>query len=306
MKTYLFIFFLFLILNKAQSIEVKIIHKIQNEIITNIDIKNQFKYLIALNNSLKELDKEKILKISNNSIIQEKIKKIEISNNLKEITINEEYLNYILKNIYLKLNLKSLDEFDDYLINYGLILTDVEKKITIDALWNDLIFKKYASKIIINEEEIRNKISKNRSNKSKEYQLSEIVFEVKNKKEIETKYEKIIESIGEIGFENTAAIHSITETATMGGDIGWVNKDSLNSKINENINTLKIGEISKPIILSNGILLLKVTNIKNSKNNIDDVEVALKKAIKYEQNRQLNQYSKIYYNKIKKNLNFDE
>ena len=102
-----FLIFLFvLICLQAQSIETKIIHNIQNEIITNIDIKNEFKYLVALNNSLKELDEEKIFNISNESVIREKIKKIEISKNFKEIKLNEDYSKYLLKNIYSKLNLK--------------------------------------------------------------------------------------------------------------------------------------------------------------------------------------------------------
>ena len=71
------------------------------------------------------------------------------------------------------------------------------------------------------------------------------------------------------------------------------------------INNLKIGEITKPIILSNGILVLKIMNIKKSIIAID-VKSEFKKAINYERNRQLNQYSKIHYNKIKKNLDFNE
>ena len=65
-----------------------------------------------------------------------------------------------------------------------------------------------------------------------------------------------------------------------------------------------MGEFTKPIILSNGILILKLINTKNSETTID-IENELKKAINYERNRQLNQYSKIYYNKIKKNLDFN-
>ena len=64
MKKKIIIFFFILICTQVQSIETKIIHNIQNEIITNIDIKNEFKYLLALNNSLEKLDKEKILKFS--------------------------------------------------------------------------------------------------------------------------------------------------------------------------------------------------------------------------------------------------
>jgi len=303
MKNYLFIFFLCLILNNANSIESKIIHIIENEIITNTDIKNEFKYLVALNNSLKELDKESILSISNESIIREKIKKIEISKNFKEIKLDDNYSNILLKNIYSRLNLNSINEFELYLKDYDLTLIEIKKKITIDALWNELIIQKYKSKITVNETKIKEEILKNKI-KSREYQLSEIIFDVTNKVEIEKKYNEVVKSINEIGFENTAAIYSFSESAKIGGDIGWINENSLNNEIKENINNLEIGEITKPIILSNGILMLKVKNIKNSEIAID-VESEFKKAINYERNRQLNQYSKIYYNKIKKNLDFN-
>ena len=304
MKNYLLIFFLLLIFENAQSIEIKIIHKIQNEIITNSDIKNEFKYLVALNSSLKELDKDKILEISNESIIREKIKKIEISKHFKEITINEDYTNILLKNMFLKLDLKSIGEFEIYLKDYDLTLNKIKKKITIDALWNELIIKKYAGQVSIDEKQIRDQISKNSSIQIKNYKLSEIVFEIKNKEELKKKYNKILKSINEVGFENSASIYSITESAKIGGDIGWVNKNSLNNKIKESINHLEIGETSKPIILSTGILLLKITDLKSSqiKANLED---EFKKAVNYERNRQLNQYSQIHYNKIKKNLDFD-
>ena len=94
MKIFFLIIITILTFNKVNSIESKIIYKIQNEIITNIDIKNQFKYLVALNNSLKELDKETLLSITNESIIREKVKKIEISKNFKEMSLSEEYLDF--------------------------------------------------------------------------------------------------------------------------------------------------------------------------------------------------------------------
>ena len=304
MKKKILISLFVLICFQTQAIETKIIHNIQNEIITNVDIKNEFKYLVALNNSLKELDEEKILNISNESIIREKIKKIEISKNFNEIKLNEDYSEHLLKNIYLRLNLKSIDEFKIYLKNYDLKIIDIEKKITIDALWNELIIKKFSSKVIINETIIKRKLLRNSKIQSKEYQLSEIIFEVENKKEIQKKYKEVVKSINEIGFENSAATYSFSESAKIGGEIGWVNENSLNDNIRKNINTLKVGEFTKPIILSNGILILKLINIKNSETTID-IENELKKAINYERNRQLSQYSKIYYNKIKKNLDFN-
>ena len=304
MKNYLLIFFLCAIFNKAQSIETKIVHIIQNEIITNVDIKNEFKYLAALNNSLKELDKEQIISISNQSVIREKIKKIEISKNFKEIKINEEYENLLLKNIYSSLSLKSLREFEIYIKNYDLTLEKIKKKITIDALWNELIIRKYSSQITINEKQIRKEILSNSNIQTREFELSEIIFEIKNKDELQKKYEEIKKSINNIGFKSSASIYSVSESAKIGGSIGWIGENSLNKKIKKNIIDLKIGETSEPIILSTGVLLLRVDNIKNSKINIDQ-DFEFKRAIRYERNRQLNQYSKIYYNKIKKNLGFD-
>ncbi|MDB4226813.1 peptidylprolyl isomerase [Candidatus Pelagibacter sp.] len=304
MKNYFLILFLCCAFSSVKAIESKIVHSIGNEIITNIDIKREFKYLIALNNSLKELDKEKILNISNESIIREKIKKIEITKNFKEIKLNEEYYEILLKNIYSKLNLKSINEFEIYLKDYDLEISDIKTKITIDALWNELIIQKYKNQISINEAQIKKEILKNSKVQSKEYQLSEIIFEVKNKEEIQRKYNEIVKSINEIGFENSAATHSFSESAKIGGDIGWINENSLNDGIKKNINSLQIGEITKPIILSTGILILKLINTKNIKTTID-IENEFKKAINYERNRQLNQYSKIYYNKIKKNLDFN-
>jgi peptidyl-prolyl cis-trans isomerase SurA len=304
MKNYLLILYLCFAFNSVKAIESKIIHNIGNEIITNIDIKKEFKYLIALNNSLKELSKGKILNISNESIIREKIKKIEITKNFKEIKLDEDYYELLLKNIYTRLNLKSINEFDIYLKDYGLKIEDIKAKITIDALWNELVVKKYNSKIIIDETKIKKKILKNSKIKSKEYQLAEIIFEVTNKKEIEKKYKEVVKSINDIGFENSAATYSFSESAKIGGDIGWINENLLNKNIRKNISSLKVGEFTKPIILSNGILILKLINTKNSETTID-IENELKKAINYERNRQLNQYSKIYYNKIKKNLDFN-
>ena len=304
MKNILIILFICCAFSGAKAIESKIIHNIGNEIITNIDIKREFKYLVALNNSLKELSNEKILNISNESIIREKIKKIEILKNFKEIKLDDNYYNVLLKNIYSRLNIRSINEFEFYLKDYDLTIDDIKTKITIDALWNELIIQKYKAKISIDQNEIRKDILMNSKIQSKEYQLSEIIFEVENKEEIEKKYKEIVKSINEIGFENTAATYSFSDSAKIGGDIGWINENSLNDNIKTNINSLEVGDITKPIVLSNGILILKLINTKNLDTTID-IENELKKAINYERNRQLNQYSKIYYNKIKKNLDFN-
>jgi len=305
MKIFILIILTILAFNKVNSIETKIIHKIQNEIITNIDIKNQFKYLVALNNSLKDLDKNQILNIANESIIREKVKKIEISKNFTEMSLSEEYLDFQIKKTYSRLNLNSTDEFQLYLKDYNLVLGDIIKKISIDTLWNELIIKKYADQIVIDEEKIQKELSKNTNIQSREYFLAEIVSDIKNKEEIDIKYKKIIKSINEIGFENSASIYSFSDTAKAGGDIGWINENSLNNEIKKKIKNLKIGDVSEPITLANGILILQIKDTKTTEIKID-MKTELKRAINYERNRQLSQFSKIYYNKVKKNLEFDE
>ena len=305
MKKFLFILYFSLNIVSVYGIETKIVHNIQNEIITNIDIKNEFKYLLALNNNLKTLEKEKIFNISNDSIIREKIKKIELSKNFKELKLNDQYLDLLLKNIYARLKLKSLREFELYLKEYDLNLNDIKKKVTIEALWNELIIKKYNTRVVIDEKKILEKLANSDKNRMRQYRLSEIVFEIKNKQEIKNKYEEIVKSINEIGFENSASIFSFADSSKIGGDIGWIDEKSLNNTIKENINNLSINEISKPIILPNGVLILAIKNIKDSAIEINQ-ESELKNAINYERNRQLNQYSKIYYNKVKKNMQFNE
>ena len=305
MKKISYILFFCLNIINVHAIETKIIYNIQNEIITNIDIKNEFKYLLALNNRLENLDKEQIFNISRESIIREKIKKIEISKNFSDLKIDRKYTDALLKNIYKSLNLQSLEEFNLYLKPYNQNVDDVRKKLAIDALWNELIIRKYNSKIEIDEEKIRKKIINAGKNESIEYNLSEIVYETTNKNNIKEKYLEIKNSISEMGFENSASIYSISESSKIGGSIGWVRQESLNPKIIQNISKLNLNEISKPMIIPNGILILKINETKKIITEINYDE-EFKKLINYERNQKLNQYSKIYFNKVKKNIGFNE
>lgn len=305
MKKIFLLFFLILNINELFALESKVVYKIENEIITNVDIKNQFKYLLILNKNLISLDKEKIFQISRDSLIREKVKKIELLKDLDNLDLEKKFTENVIEKFYTNLNLKTSKEFDIYLKNIGLNLNDFEEKIKIDILWNQLIVKKYSSKVYIDVEKIKKKILSKKGLKSKNYLLSEIVFEIKNKNEIKTKYELIQKSINEIGFENSASIYSISDTSKTGGNIGWVNEKAFNKTILKNIELLKKGDISKPIIMPGGILVLKVNDIneKEKKINYDD---ELNQNINYERKKQFEQYSKIHFNKIKKNLEMNE
>ena len=302
-----FFYFIILLLNfsTALGIESKIIYRIENEIVTNIDIKNEFKYLLALNNQLQELDEEKIFNISKDSIIREKIKKTELSKTNKDLKLDPLYLKQVIENIYLQQKLKTLDEFKDYLSLYDLKLSTVQRKVTIDTLWNELIIKKYNSQVKINRKKLKENITSRKYLKTKDYLLSEIIFEIKNKNNLDKKYNEIKKNIEEIGFKNTASTYSISDTSKIGGSIGWINEQSLNKEIKKKISSLKEGSISEPILIPGGVLILKLDDIKVEERKID-LEVELKKAINFERGKQLSQYSKIYFNKVKQNLKLSD
>jgi peptidyl-prolyl cis-trans isomerase SurA len=303
-KKFLYIAIFILNFNNLLAIESKIIYKIQNEIITNIDIKNEYNFLSALNDNLQSLGKEKIFNIAKDSIIREKIKQVELIKNSIDVNVDIAYQDELMENIYHKLDLKSVDDFKEYLKKYDLNFKTVEKKVKIDALWNELIIKKYDAKVEINLEKIKNKI-KNKKSVTKSYLLSEIVFEIQNKKEIKKKYSEIQKSVNEVGFKNTVSIYSISDSRKTGGNIGWVNASSLNNKIRDNILSLNINDLSSPFIMPGGVLILKIDDIKEEPKKIN-FDLELEKVIRYERNKQLNQYSQIYFNKTKKNLGFNE
>jgi peptidyl-prolyl cis-trans isomerase SurA len=304
LKKYILVGLFIICATSIYAIENKIVYKIQNEIITTIDIKNEYRYLLVLNKNLRNLSEEKIFNIAKGSITKETIKKLELKRNSIDLNTEIFYLDKVIENIYLNLNLKSIEDFKDYLKANDLKFNDIKKKIKIDILWNDLIFKKYNSKIDINLEKIKKNIG-NKKLSSKVFLLSEIVFQIENKNNLNKKYNEIVESISVAGFGNTASIYSIADTSRTGGNIGWINIASLDNKIRKNIQQLNVGEISAPITIPGGILILKINDIKEEFKKID-FDLELKKAINFEKNKQLNQYSNIYFNKTKKNFGLNE
>ncbi len=286
-----------------KSQEVRIVAKVNNEIITNIDVENEYIYLTALNLSLKEIEKKKILDLAKNSLIKEKVKKFELLKyyelNKKNITVDN-----MINNIFQNLGLNSQSEFIDYLNNLELDYENIYKKIEIETVWNQMIYSKYKDRVIINEDELKKEITDNKE-ETESFLLYEIIYKFENKNDINTIYNDIIKNIETEGFESTVIKFSISDSKNKSGLIGWVNKNSLSKKVKDEILAMNIGDISKPIILPTGILLLKLEDKKLEKVKID-IEKELENLIKYELNTQLNNYSTMLYNKIEKSLIINE
>ena len=304
LKKFFFLFILYLFYNSTVlAIEGKIIIKIENEIITNLDIDNEEIYLSILNPNLINIDKQSLYIISKNSLIREKIKLAEISK-YKLNKIDDEYLEKVIKSIYLKIGINNKEEFINYIESYGLSLSTIKEKLTYEALWNQLIYQKYFSQVKIDINKIKNNIISKKS-VTNSYLLSEILYSVDKKDESRQIEKKINESIKKNGFENTASIFSISESSKTGGKLGWIDEGSINKEIKQQIINLKIGEITKPIVVPGGFLILKIENKKEIENKID-INTELEKRIVFLQNTQLNQFSNIYFMKIKKDFLINE
>lgn len=302
-----FILFLLLIISFKPSTAENfyIVYKVNNEIITNSDIEKEYRYLVSLNNQLKNLEKQKIIELSKESALREKIKKIELIKYFDLKTINIDIDNY-LENFYRNLNIKNKKEFEEYLQSNNISLNYVRKKIEIEILWNQLIYDRYIGQINIDTNQLKEKVKKLISTKKqKKYSLSEILFDIENNSNFEKKLENINQSISEIGFKNTANIYSISDSSKFGGKIGWIEEQKLSTKILEQLKALEVGQYTSPIQVGSSFLILKIEEIKYE-NAIINEDEELNKMIQFETSKQLDQFSKIFYEKIKINSFINE
>ncbi len=293
----LLILFFLLINFKTVKSEILIKAKVNNQIITNFDIKNEKNYLLALNPNLRNLPDEDIYRYAINSAINEKVKEIEIEKKY-EILQNDNIIKKVISDLYLGIGISNINEFKKYLKDYNVNLDTVKKKIAIEVAWNDYIVRKYNNAILIDEDKIRDKISKLSAEKTVDNMLlSEIIFTINEKESFKKKLEIIRESINKIGFEETAKIHSVSESKKKGGEIGWVNKSQLSNKISEQIEKINVGEVTDPITVPGGFILIKLKDKKNQLLEINENE-QFKKAVNFEKNRQLTMYSTLHYKRI--------
>ena len=305
------IFILFTIINLLSNVVIaenkhEIIIKINNQIITNFDIQKETKYLLALNPSLNNLSTKQIKEMSKNSLIREKIKENEI---LKYYKINYEdpELTKFVTNIYKRLNIGDEAEFNTYLSKFDMNINTVIKKIAIERDWNKMIFGKFKNQIIVNELKIKKNLEKklDKSEIQTSYLISEILFQAKNEKEFEETYNDIIKAVDESSFKSAASIYSLSDSSINSGEIGWVKKNEISNSIYNELNKLNIGDITQPIKVASGFLIIYLEDVKKVEKEIN-TEEEFKKIVTTEKNRQLNEYSIIYYKKIKKQIFINE
>ena len=310
MRVFNIIFFLLISLinsDKSYAEKVSIVYTVDNIPITSVEINNEIIYLKLINKNLEEMDDKNLVVYASKSILRERIKELEVSKYFK-FGFNDELIFQNLKNLISSLGFSNEDDFNKFLLNSNLSKEFIKKKIEIELLWNRLIYEKYKNKLSINNNKIKKnlklKIDKE-DNQIEEYKLSEILFSPTSKSTEKDEIDKIRNSINEVGFENTAIIYSLSNTASSGGEIGWLKKTQLSENIIQIIQNLDIGEITNPIDAPAGKLILILKDKRKVKKEIS-FEKEFEKAILFEKNKQLNQFSSIYFKKVELDTKINE
>ena len=302
LKIFFILLSLILYFQILNAIENKILFKIDNEIVTTLDIYEEIKFLKALNPEVNSLDEKELFEISRNSIQKNTIKKIELNKFVEELKVDDKFLSKLIVSKYSKIGIDSLEKFEAFSKDKNLDIKYIKEKFYIELIWNDYIYQKFNNKVIIDREKIKKEILSNPEQENqREILLSEIIFSDTNKSDFEDKYKKILSDLEKIGFQKTAMIHSNSETASNGGLIGWVKEDNLNLTIKKIISNLKIGQVSKPIRTTSGFIILKIEDEKVYSTSLN-INEKIEEIVKFKTNDQLSQFSNMYLNKIKKNF----
>ena len=302
-----FIFVIFIFPKYSYLNEISIIYTVDNVPVTSNEIENEISYLKIVNKNLNNLEDEALVVYASKSILKEKIKELEVSKFYK-FGMNDNIVEQNVNSLIFSKGFNNMDDFKMILAEGGLNIDYLKRKVEIELLWNNLIFEKYVNKLSIDKKKIEKNLKLKIENENKqieEYNLSEILFVPESSGSENEEINKIIESIKDIGFENAAITYSLSNTAGSGGNIGWLKETQLSKNILEKIKDLDIGQVSEVINAPTGKLILYLKDKRKVKEKIS-FEEELKKVLASEKNKQLNQFSAIYFKKVELNTAINE
>ena len=291
------------VINNSFAKENKILVKVNNEIITTVDVLNEIKFLSFTNIAFKKIEKQQQIQIAKDSLIKEKIKLIELIKFKKNLNLEDEIFEEVAKNYFIDQNIQNWNEYSVFLKKNNLDIQFIKEKISIDTFWKGLIYEKFHKNVKIDINQVKKDILI--KEKQNEYFLSEIVFSLNKDERLNQKLKKITDLIKNKNFAEAAFNFSISDTTKNGGKLGWIKENVLNSKIKKELKSLDIGEYTNPIVIPGGFLILKIEDIREIKRDLD-IEKETKKVINKKTNNQLNRLSNIYLNKLRLNIQINE
>ena len=292
------IILVFLFLNKSVNAKFKndIIVKIENEIITNFEIKNKILSTLILSNQ--EINQKNINSIKGkalDSLIQLKLKKIELSKYNISDDLNQvnKYLNTVSSNDINSLKFK----FEKNNVEFDLFIEEIKTEFK----WQKFIYEVYSKKINIDGVSLDGEVKKILKDKvdMTEYRISEIEVERKLSQPSKDIILDIQKKIDQLGFETTALNYSVATSSSNKGDLGWINTKSLSNKIFNILSKMNINDVSRPIEKQNVIIFLKLTDKRKTKAENIDINELKKKLISQKKNELFNLYSRSHLSKLK-------
>lgn len=296
-KIFIISFFYFsFFFHQLNAFTNKIIIKVENEIITNYEVKNKIlTSLVLAGEKITQENINKLKKQAVDTLIQNKLKIIELEKFKIEKDNNKInlYLNSISAN-----DLSAFkNKFKINNLDYDLFLEEVE----IQTKWQNFIYLFYKDKIEIDENSVKDDLKRIVENekKFKEYNISEIEIMTEENFNINQITLDLKNKIKNEGFEAAALKYSMSSSANNRGNLGWINSKSLSKEVFDILKKMNIGEISPPIKRQNSILFLKLVDVRTSK--IEDINIAEleKRIIEQKKNEMFNLYSKSHLSKIK-------
>ena len=302
-KFIVFIFLFILFFNNSIANENKILVKVNNKIITSVDILNEIKFLSFVNKEFKNIEKNQQIEIAKNSLIKEKVKSIEILKFRKNFDLEDKSFEKIIKNYFRNQNIENLIQFESLLKKNDLDIEFIREKISIDSFWRGLIYEKFHKNVKIDKVEIKKNILE--KEKQNEYLLSEIVFTLNPEEKLNQKFEKIGDLIKKRNFAEAALNFSVSDTSLDGGKLGWIKENVLSKKIKNELRIINNGEYTNPIIIQGGFLILYKENFREIKKNLD-INNEIENIILKKTNDQLNRLSNIFLKKLRKNIQIYE
>ena len=291
------------VINNSFAKENKILVKVNNEIITTVDVLNEIKFLSFTNIAFEKIEKKQQIQIAKDSLIKEKIKLIELIKFKKNLNLEDKIFEEVAKNYFIDQNIQNWNEYSIFLKNNNLDIQFIKEKISIDTFWKGLIYEKFHKNVKIDINQVKKDILI--KEKQNEYFLSEIVFSLNKDERLNQKLKKITDLIKNKNFAEAAFNFSISDTTKNGGKLGWIKENVLNSKIKKELKNIDIGEYTNPIVIPGGFLILKIEDIREIKRDLD-IEKETKKVINKKTNNQLNRLSNIYLNKLRLNIQINE
>jgi len=301
-KIIFIVIFTFLLTAESKAvIKDRIFATVGDKVITRSDVINEIKTILILNDQVYSEDiKSKLDNAAINSLTNRLIKKIEIEK-YQNLRFEKEDVFKEIKNYATNLNM-DIDAFKQVFVTNEINFSSIMERIEIDLLWNSLIFAIYKNRLSINLDEINDQLlSFNKKKNIEEYLISEIIINSVPEDKIKSTVKALKEEIKNEGFESVAIEKSISDTAVTGGNLGWVNENSISKDLKSKIVNTKVGEVSEPFFLPKGILFFKVKDKRIVENTIN-LEEAKKRIVEAEKMKMLNMFSLSHFDKLRRSI----